>query len=181
MDDKQCQGLNYVTIYQSWIPGYPDQTLTADTKMGPISQSQMSLTFRKYNELSFNILNVNILSIAFLSAWDSFSTFLAMIFDNNSYISVYFKRDSFLYHFFYPWYLCDFSFCDKCDTDTEWKIIANLAKCSFAKKLLWSKNYPGSICEELCEKPKTDIHMQSIMYFWSWQAINEQNMHITNI
>ena len=114
-------------------PGYPDRTLTADTKMGPISQSQMSLTFRKYDEWSFNILNVNILRIAFLSAWDSFSTILAMIFDDNSYISVYFKRDSFLYHFFYPWYLCDFSFCDKCDTDTEWKIIANLAKCSFAK------------------------------------------------
>ena len=67
-----------------------------------------------------------------------------MPFDNNSYILVYLMRDC-LFYFFYPRYLCDFSFCDKCDTDTEWKIIANLAKCPPAKKCLCWEGYPGSI------------------------------------
>lgn len=119
--------------------------------------------------LHFECENISI-SITFTSAWDSFRAFLAMILDNNSYISVYLMPDC-LFYFFYLRYLCDFSFCDKCDTDTEWKIIANLAKCSLAKKWLSWEDYPGSIVYSQLAMREDKQVRASILKYWSIEVM----------
>ena len=93
-----------------------------------------------------------------------------MILDNNSYISVYLMPDC-LFYFFYLRYLCDFSFCDKCDTDTGWKIIANLAKCSLAKKWLCWEDYPGSILYSQLAM-REDKQGASIFKYWSIEVMD---------